>query len=339
MKGQGPDEDMKNIDADIRSGQLKHMYLLYGKEDYLKKQYEKRLISAFVPDGSEMNISRYEGADIVVRDVIDDAETMPFFADHKAVILEDSGFFKSAPADFAEYLPQASENTFFLFVESEVDKRSKSYKAVSKLGYAAEFGEQPESTLTRWIGRRMAAEGRKVRESDVKYMIARCGTDMNKLSMEMEKLFSYTSGRDMVTKEDIDAVCTVTISNHIFDMVDAVSDQNLQRALKLYYELLELKEAPMWILYLITRQFRLMIQIQSLHDAGKGNDTIAKLTGIPPYTVPKYLRGAGRFGMDRLREAMTDCTQMEEAVKTGHMTDQLSVEMLIIRYGSRKQER
>jgi len=330
---------MKNIDADIRSGVLKHMYLLYGKEDYLKKQYENRLIGAFVPDGSEMNISRYEGADIAVRDVIDDAETMPFFADHKAVILEDTGFFKSAPAEFTDYLPNASESTYFLFVEGEVDKRSKSYKVVSKLGYAAEFGEQTENTLTRWIGKRMAAEGRKVRESDVQYMILRCGTDMNRLSEEMEKLFSYTTGRDTVTKADIDAVCTVTVSNHIFDMVDAVAAQNLQKALALYYELLELKEAPMRILYLITRQFRLMIQIQSLHDAGKGNDTIGKLAGVPPFSVPKYLRGAGNFGMDRLRGAMTDCAQMEEAVKTGRMTDQMSVEMLIIRYGSRKQER
>ena len=38
-----------------------------------------------------------------------------------------------------------------MFTESEVDKRSKLYKAVQSKGYVAEFTVQDENTLKRWI--------------------------------------------------------------------------------------------------------------------------------------------------------------------------------------------
>ena len=40
---------MKTIDEDIRNGQYKTMYLLYGDEAYLKKQYKDKFMVEF-PD-------------------------------------------------------------------------------------------------------------------------------------------------------------------------------------------------------------------------------------------------------------------------------------------------
>ena len=100
---------MKTIDEDIRSGNLKQIYLLYGTEDYLKRQYRDKLKNALTAAGEDsgmggmlsggdgdMNFNRFEGKDINPKQVIDLAETLPFFAERRVILIENSGFFKKA---------------------------------------------------------------------------------------------------------------------------------------------------------------------------------------------------------------------------------------------------
>lgn len=72
-----------------------------------------------------MNINFYQGKGISVQELIDQAETMPFFSERRLLVIEDSGFFKSASPELAEYLEQVPETTYFLFVENDVDKQGK----------------------------------------------------------------------------------------------------------------------------------------------------------------------------------------------------------------------
>ena len=153
---------MKTIDEDIRNGQYKTMYLLYGDEAYLKKQYKDKLIKALVAEGDTMNFSAYEGKGINPKELIDLAETLPFFAERRVILVENSGFFKNSCDDLAEYLLEPAASTCFLFVEEEVDKRSKMYKAVAKAGKAVEFGTQNEELLTRWILSRLKKENKNI---------------------------------------------------------------------------------------------------------------------------------------------------------------------------------
>ena len=74
---------MKKLNEDFKSGKFEQVYLLYGEEGYLKKQYKKRFIKAMIPEGDTMNYAHYEGKNIPVKEVIDLAETMPFFLREK----------------------------------------------------------------------------------------------------------------------------------------------------------------------------------------------------------------------------------------------------------------
>ena len=120
---------MKTIDEDIKNKTFRRCYLLFGEEAYLKKQYREKLLHAMTKEGDTMNVSFFEGKDIRPGELVDLAETMPFFAERRVILVEDSGFFKSACDLLAEYLQAVSETASFIFVESEVDKRSKTYKA------------------------------------------------------------------------------------------------------------------------------------------------------------------------------------------------------------------
>ena len=224
------------MNEDFKSGKFEQVYLLYGEEGYLKKQYKKRFIKAMIPEGDTMNYAHYEGKNIPVKEVVDLAETMPFFAERRLIVFENTGFFKTAAgAELADYIKEMPETTYFVFVEEEVDKRNKLYKAVNTKGYAAALTMQDEEVLKRWIGQILRREGKEMSGATISYFLGKVGTDMENIQRELEKVICYGIDKATLTREEIDAVCVTQLSNHIFDMVDAVAAGNQRKALDLYY--------------------------------------------------------------------------------------------------------
>lgn len=327
---------MKNIDEDIKRGQFAQAYLLYGEEAYLKKQYKDKLKHAMVPEGDTMNFSAFEGKSINPKEIIDLAETLPFFADRRVILIENSGFFKNACEELAEYLPQVAPATHFIFVEDEVDKRSKMYKAAKASGRIVEFLPQTEELLTRWILGRLKREGKNITGSVMQLFLTKTGTDMGNIDRELEKLLCYTLDRDVITAEDVEAVVTEQTTNKIFEMVNAVAEHNQRRALDLYYDLLTLKEPPMRIMFLISRQFQILFHIRDMAAKGLDQQTMAKKAGIPPFAVRKNVSQAKGFTMEQLKQALCDGAELEEAVKTGRMDDQMAVELFLMKYSAKQ---
>ena len=109
---------MKSVVEDIKKGSFKPVYLFYGEEAYLKQQYKNRLKDAVLPEGDTINLSIYSGKGIDVEEMIAQADTMPFFAEHRLLLIEDSGFFKNANQQLADYIPSIPEGTIMLFVET-----------------------------------------------------------------------------------------------------------------------------------------------------------------------------------------------------------------------------
>lgn len=325
---------MKTIDNDIKMGQLKNVYLLYGTEDYLKRQYRDKLKHALVEPDDTMNFSAYEGKDINPKELIDLSETLPFFKEKRMILVENSGFFKNSCDDLAEYMSQVPESTCFVFVEEEVDKRSKLFKAASRAGSAVEFETPKEDMLIRWILGRIQREGKKITQSVMQLFLSKTGSDMENIDKELEKLICYTLDKTEISAADVEAICTGQTENKIFEMIDAISAKNQKKALDLYYDLLALKEAPMRILFLIARQFQNLLLIKSMSAKGYPAVSIAKTAGMQSFAVQKNLRQAGAFKINQLKEAIEDCGQAEEDVKTGRMADQLAVELLIVKYSA-----
>ena len=174
-------------------------------------------------------------------------------------------------------------------------------------------------------------------DSDILYFMNKVGTDMENIQKELEKLVCYALERQTIGRADVDAVCVTQISNHIFDMVNAVSDKNQRRALDLYYELLALKEPPMRILFLLTRQYRLLFHVKALAQQGYGRKEIASKVGLHPFVAGKYMDQAKRFRMEELRSVMEEGAQIEQNVKTGMLSDNLAVELFIVKYSARKE--
>lgn len=320
---------------DIKNGQFKRIYLLTGEEVYLRNQYKKRLRNALLDPEDTMNAASFEGKGINPREIIDLAETMPFFADRRVILIEDSGFAKNACPELADYIPEIPESTCIILVEAEVDKRGRVYKAIKNAGRIVEFKRQDERTLARWVLGTLGREGKNITEETMHAFLGRTGSDMENIERELEKLLCYTLGKNVITTEDVEAVCTEQTENRIFDMVQAITEKNQKKALDLYADLLAMKEPPMRILFLIARQFNQLLQLKSLGGQGMDKGEMARRAGIPPFALGKYQAQCRKFTAAQLRQAVEDCVDAEEQVKTGQMGDQISVELLIIKYSAK----
>lgn len=327
---------MRTIQEDIKQNSFKNIYLLFGEEVYLKYQYRDKLLKALGTEEDTMNFAKYEGKGISENEIIDLAETVPFFAEHRVILLEDSGFCKSAADKLPDYVKELPEYLVLILVESEVDKRNRLYKAIGKAGRAVEFSKQKEDTLLTWIAGVLGKEGKRITKGDAQYLLSRTGADMSNIASELEKLICYTLDRSVVTREDIETVCSEQIENRIFEMIRALTERKQEQALALYYDLLALKEPPMRILYLIGRQYNQILQVKELSEQGNGLQEISSKLGIQSFLVRNYLNYAKQYSAGELLNRVQTCTETEEAVKTGRMTDVLSVELLIVSFSTKK---
>jgi DNA polymerase-3 subunit delta len=329
--------NIRLIDEDIASGDIKRMYLLYGDENYLKKVYRDKLKKAVVAEGDTMNLSSFAGKDIEPEKLIDLAETMPFFAERRLIVVENSGFFKDGCEVLAKYLADSAQTTTFLFVEDEADGRSKMLKTVAAGGRAIQFVTQKQDVLERWVLQRLNKEGRKITGNVMQLFLERTGTDMGNIDRELEKLICYTMGREVIEAADVDAVITERPENKVFEMIGAIGEHNKKRALELYADLLELREPPLRILYNIARQFRILLDTREMMKKRFDEDTMAKYTGVPPFAVRKNIKQARNFTVEDLKGALDEIAELETAAKSGRLTEpEMTVEIFIVKYAQKK---
>lgn len=321
---------MQTLNKDIKEKTFRSVYLLCGDEPFLVGSYKKRMREAISGDDT-MNFNYFEGKGPDVKEIISLADTMPFFAERRLILIDSSGFFKSAPDELVAYLPQMPDTTCMIFCESEVDKRNKLYKKVKELGHVAELNKQDTAQLMQWAAGILTRDGKKITRQVMEYFLERTGDDMENIRTELEKLICYTMGRDVITKEDVDAIGTVHVTNRIFEMVSAIVAGNTKKALDLYEDLLTLKEPPMRILFLIARQFNQLLQVKELAAQGCDKGAVASKLKVPPFAAGKLITQAKMFTREQILSYVQLCVESEEAVKTGRLGDRMAVELLIAR--------
>ena len=327
---------MRTINEHIKTQSFQTVYLIFGEETYLCNQAKNKLKQALSSPDDTMNYSYYEGKKIQLSEVIDLAQTLPFFREKRLILLEDTGFFKSSPDELVELIGNLPETTCMIFVESEVDKRSRLYKAIQKNGYIANMTTPDDKSLMVWITSLLKQEQKKIKEPVLRFFLERTGTDMVHVKNELDKLCAYTLNREEITKEDVLAVTTQITTSKIFDMLEAIVKGNQKVAIDYYYDLLALKEPPMRILSLLVRQFTLILQVQEMDKHSIPRSEIAKRLGLPAFVIGKYLEQGKRYHRTQLETILRECAVSEESVKTGKITDLIAVELLIIQFSTAK---
>ncbi|TCK98407.1 DNA polymerase III delta subunit [Natranaerovirga hydrolytica] len=327
---------MQNLKKQLQNNALNNIYLFTGEENYLKNTYRERVKSALLPSDDMMNYSYYEGKQIKVSDVTDIADTLPFFSDKRLIIVQNSELFKSGKKEesalMADYIEKVPSSTYMVFIEDEVDKRSKLYKVLNKVGQVVVFNKLNESEIKKWVKHTAKKNNMSLSDYVAEHFIYTVGIDMETVEKEMDKLISYSMDKKGIEMEDIEAVCTPLLENKIFEMIDAIGNKNKEKAIVLYNHLLLLKEPPLRVLFMLVRQFRMILQVKGLSQKGISEFEISKALSIRQFIVKNCMRQGKNFSQNKLKEALEDCLEYEKLVKTGRLEDKIAVEMIVIKY-------
>ena len=331
---------MAQLKKELDEGTVRNLYLLYGSERYLLRQYRDLLLKKLVNDGDTMNFSSYQGTSADIRTILSDLSTMPFLAEHRVVLVESSGFFTKSVDELTDGLAELPDTGIVIFVEPDiikstetskgVDKRGRLFKLFDKAEGAFCFDAPDDGTLRSWITAKLSETGKKIENGVPNRILAAVGSDMSMLEMELEKLISYTLEKDAIRVEDVEAITVTLAEDKVFDMVDAISEKNTEKALLLYNDLLDLREPVMKILYLIARQYQILAQVSQMLSDNTPKENMAKLAGFMPFLRGKYTSLASAYTMHQLLSACDACLAADQAIKSGQLSDRNALERLIL---------
>lgn len=317
----------------IKDNNFSNFYLFYGEEQYLIRHYKNALIQAILGEKGGMNFSSFEGKNPDTGEILSTATTLPFFTSHRVILIENSDLF-STKNEFAEELSLIPPSTILIFSEQNVDRKTRMFKAVSKLGLALDFPREKSENLSKWILSFFSKNQIKISDMDANHLLMRVGQNMDLLYLEMEKLISYAAESKVVTREDIDLICPETLQDKIFKLMDSLAEKDRQAALSFYYDLVDLREPMLRILSLIIRHFHILRAAKKLQSEGRSME-FQSLLKLHPYVAKNYLAMANRFSLSFLEEALEYAASLDKEIKTGAIHEKIAVEHLILTYTSK----
>ncbi|MDR2182660.1 MAG: DNA polymerase III subunit delta [Clostridiales bacterium] len=325
---------MKELANHIKTGNFARCYLFFGPEAFLSGRWRQSLIDAALPkEAREMNMEIFSGKLHPAARIMEAAETMPFLAQRRLVIVQDSGLFQGGRKDDSEsmtnFVADIPESTVIIFAEDDVDKRGRLYKAVSKHGAVMEAKTPKEADLANWAVKLCASLGAKLPKHTAIYLLRNTAADMSLLHNEIAKLAAYKLHGE-ITNADVDAVCTKSLEAKIFDLMRAIGSKDAKRAAVLYANLIAAKESPLMVLTMLARQFRFYLQCAHLAAKMSQKDIAAKLA-LHPFAVSEFIEGSRGFSRAAMLAALEACLETDYAIKSGQMGDAMAVEILIIK--------
>jgi len=172
---------MAPVKGGFDKNNIANVYLFYGEETYKCRNY-KDMLRKLIADRGSINYAAFEGRDIDFSAVYDSVITLPFFAEKRLVIVENSGKFRaSKKAASEEELPEGKSDradsmlekiladlpatTCLVFFEAEVNKTKKIYKTIAARGQVIECAPDDKETVIRWLARGFAGDKKNMRRS------------------------------------------------------------------------------------------------------------------------------------------------------------------------------
>lgn len=316
--------DIKSIKDHLAKDDLKHVYLFYGSEDYLKDLYTDRIRARLGCDA--MNCF-YFTSDADEKELDSICSSVSMFGDSKLVVISGSGFFKTA-RDGA-FIDKANDSdTYIVFKEDDADKRNKLYKKVCDTGIVFNCKKQGSAEIKKVIANKINKSGRKVSESVLQYMIDGIGDDISRLLSETEKLILYVPEGGSIEKSHVDTLCSLHTSARVFDLNDAVAAGDSERAYFILKSLLEDKEPPVKLLAIISKMWSQLYSVKLLMQERCRASDIALIIGVKDFAASKLMKQASGMNLDDIKKRIALCEELDMSIKNGNIKDTVAAELI-----------
>ena len=336
----------------VKKRDLKTVYLLFGEEEYMLNNTIDLLKKTFVDESLEsLNYLQIEGSEIGFNTIFDACETLPFMSEKKIVIINDlpqlmkkkKGNSASIQQDvdidkLSKYILNLDDYICLVFAVkgSEVHKTNALYKSIKKVGDIVEFNKIRGNDLNRWVENTFKKYNKRINRSNINYFIQRSSyfeKNQNKnlydLENEIVKISNYMLNNRDVSKEIIDLLMPKSLEMNIFNLLNSISNKKGESAIRLFNEMYMSNEPVLFILHMIVRQLRNMLNYKVLKDKGYSDGDILSKMKLSKYEYSKVLGQSNNFTISQLEKAMFQCLETEKLIKTSSLDDRLALEVLI----------
>jgi DNA polymerase-3 subunit delta len=319
-------------------------YVFDGDDAFTIREELAKLVSKMGdPANSELNTAHLDGRVVTFAEVQHHCSTFPFLADRRLVIItgllkrlgqrtrsaEDSQFLR----DLVGYLPTLPPTTRLIFCENtSLSPRHPILRLAndSQEGHVKTFMAPSGSRLIRWVRSRAKQAGGSLELRAANALCSFVGNDLHQLHNEIQKLVAYTDGQRPITVQDIQLLTPHARQANVFDMVDAIGKRDDRTATRIFHELLDAGDHPLALLAMITRQFRLMIQVKELAPQLGSPRAIAQELKQNLYPIQKILAQSENYTPKQLKKAYRELLDADVSIKTGRMEPTLALDTLIV---------
>ncbi len=323
----------------LKSGAPKGIYLFSGTEEYVKRSAMAQLEAA-LSLGAYADMNRTVLKDPDAATLISAAETLPFMADRRLVVVRDSAMISGKARDYDEgdsaeqlkaYLPAHAETSVIVFyTRGDADKRKKLYQCLAKCAVLVQFDSLTPLELQKKIAAVCRKASLPIRTDAVEMLIYSVGNDLTALLAETEKLIAYCDGKAEIAVDDVRAVCTTRSEYKVFELAQTVLMGRYPQAFQLLRTMLADGEAPLMLLALLTRQCRQVYDVSLFLKARMAQPAMAGKLGIPSFAVRQLVPIAQRYTTEQLGRMVRLCTDLEFRVKSGQLPEEGVMEQAML---------
>jgi DNA polymerase-3 subunit delta len=363
-KNNGQFSDYHELRAELRAGRFHSLYVLFGEEDFLIGKLVEALAELLLDQGSAaldrvvFNIGD-QPAKLDAERLQAELMTPPFLSRRKLVIVRHSGWLSpgaagrssediSEPSDEDNEAPDFSGSTrkarqeqlaqmirglpdsaCLVMIENKVDQRQKNLiNLIHEKGVLAKIDREKPKTLQQWVVAECRRRQIRIRPDAAESLIDRCDLSMQVIWQELQKLFLYCEGTgcQQVDIRLIGEISLPDLRGNIFNLTDAISDGQTEKALALVDTLLSQRQPIQLIQFMLTRHLRQLICAAELAEPSK----ITAQLKVMPFVATRLARQAKRIPMDLLEALYAECFANDLLVKTGQINDRLALEALLI---------
>ncbi len=319
----------------VQERKISPVVTFLGEEIFLKERALETVLNRFLDqDSRAFNYRSLLGEEIKDTSFLDEASTMPMFGDWKVVYVRHASALEKSIGRIKDYLEQyveqPSSGTLLIFDLEKWEGSSKLKGILSKKTMVVEFQPLSEKEIPSWITGHLRSLNFQIEMPAIQALTERLGTDLQKISSELEKLMLFRASERKIALQDVVDGVGYTPTAKIWDWTEALLDQDAGKAVHMLQELLEQGEQPVYCIALLAKQYEKMILAKEMVIQKMPQATIAQKINKPVYFLQKYLTQLARFQMADLTKAIEVLSFADRALKSGQASDRTILELMTI---------
>ncbi|MEE0859326.1 MAG: DNA polymerase III subunit delta [Acutalibacteraceae bacterium] len=329
-----------DLKRQIKNGDFKNLYLLYGEEKMLVSMYAKKLQEKMMgKEPPEFNFHIFT-EDSTVDDILPAVNIVPFTAPYNYIYIEDFAVEKMSDADlklFYQVISELPESTVVVIAMKTLLPSGKKYNAWKKLidtfdkyGVAIEFIKKTVNDLRKQLVSWANKRNLLLSPENAGRIIEYTGADLNTLKNEMDKLCAFVNEGE-ITTEHIDKIITKNLATRVFDMTDAVTQGNWDKAFERLDLLFYQREEPVMILAELSNTYTDMYRVRIALESGMRAEDVAKDFDYKrkEFRLKKAERASSKLTTDEICSCLEYLADTNTAMNSGGANKRLLLEQLV----------